>query len=463
MDSDNNHTSKRVALIVATLTSFLTPFLLSSVNIALKDIGSEFSLSAVLLSWVSTSYLLASAVILIPIGKIADIHGRKKVFFWGLWLMIASSIGATLVKDGMLLITFRALQGIAAAFLYATNVAILSSVYPAHERGRVLGINSSAIYLGLSMGPTLGGFMISLWGWRSIFWATALLCLASFSVARWKLEGEWTDDKNARFDWIGAVIYGLSLVIVMLGFPRIDSFQGAGMVLVGIAGMLAFFRLELKREHPLVDLALFRENRIFAFSCLTALINYSSVTAGGFLLSLYLQHIKGMAPQEAGLVLIAQPVVMALLSPIAGKLSDKIEVQTIVSIGMAVSTLGLGSFIFLGNETQIWEIVAGLVVLGMGYGLFAAPNTNAILGSAGRHSYGIASSIMGTMRLIGQTLSNGIATLVFALYLGQAAIGPPVYPQFLASLKPMFIIFALLSFLGIFASLARGNTRSKVG
>jgi MFS family permease len=228
-------------------------------------------------------------------------------------------------------------------------------------------------------------------------------------------------------------------------------------------GLLLFVGWEARAANPVLHVGLFRNNAAFTFSNLAALINYSATSASGFLLSLYLQHIKGLSPQEAGLILIAQPAVMALLSPLAGRLSDRIASRTLASAGMTLTTLALVPFIFLNAETPFWAIILYLVILGCGFGLFSSPNVNAIMSAVERRSYGVASATLGTMRLIGQTLSMGIATLIFALYLGQAAITPEVYPQFLASLKPAFAVFAALCFAGVFASLARGNTQHSAG
>lgn len=455
--TNNNSTTKSVALLVAVLTSFVTPFLISGVNVALKTIGNEYSMSAVLLGWVSTVYLLASAAFLLPVGKLADIKGRKRIFLWGLGILSAASVLCALAPNTVLFLIFRGTQGIGAAFIYTTNVALLTSVYPAQERGRVLGINSGSIYLGLSIGPTLGGYLTSTLGWRSVFWITALLGLIAFFIAWGKLKGEWAEAAGEQLDWKGSILYGISLVVFMMGFPRLPTPQGIALILAGCAGLYTFIRWEGKPKDPVLSLALFRNNPRFTFSNLAALINYNSVTASGFLLSLYLQYIKGMSPQAAGLVLIAQPVMMSSLSPLAGRLSDRVEVRTLASVGMALSTAALTGFIFLTDSTPLWSIILLLVLLGTGYGFFASPNTNAVMGSVEPKSYAVAASILSTTRLIGQTLSIGISTLVFALYLGDNPITPAVYPQFLASLKPMYGVFSLLCFLGIFASLARGK------
>jgi MFS family permease len=211
-----------------------------------------------------------------------------------------------------------------------------------------------------------------------------------------------------------------------------------------------------------LQIELFKNNIVFAFSNLAALINYSATFAVSFLLSLYLQYIKGFTPEKAGLILIAQPVMMAIFSPLAGILSDRIEPLIIASIGMALTTAGLVMLIFVGNGASIGFIIVSLIILGLGFGLFSSPNTNAVMGSVERKFYGVASGMLGTMRLTGQTFSLGISLLLFALYIGRVEITPEYYPLFLKSMRTAFIIMAILCFLGIFASIARGKTRNRV-
>ena len=455
--SPGDRTTQSVTLLVAALSSFLTPFMASAMNVALRAVGSEFSISAVLLGWVGTSYLLAAAIFLVPMGKLADISGRKRIFLWGVLIYSVASLLCAVAPNAAFLIAFRVLQGIGSALVYGTSVAILTSVYPPGERGRVLGITTAVTYIGLSLGPVLGGFLTGLWGWRSIFWANVPLGLAILVLTWQRLEGEWAEARGERFDWAGSLIYGVALAATMLGFPRLPSAMGIGLTLAGLLGLVIFVVWEARAASPILRVGLFRNNAAFTFSNLAALINYSATSAVGFLLSLYLQHIKGLSPQEAGLVLVAQPVAMALLSPLAGRLSDRIEARIMASAGMALTTLALVPLILLSAQTPLWTIVVYLVILGCGFGLFSSPNVNAIMGAVERKSYGVASAMLGTMRLVGQTLSMGIATLIFALYLGQVAIAPEVYPQFLASLKPAFAVFVVLCLVGVAASLARGK------
>lgn len=456
MDDDRVKTS---ALIAATLASFLTPFMGSSVVVALPSIGVEFGADAVLISWIATSYLLAAALFLVPFGRLADIHGRKKIFTYGIIIYTISSLLCAISTSAFILIGFRILQGMGSAMIFGTAVAIVTSVFPMGERGKALGINVSAVYLGLTLGPFLGGFLTQQLGWRSIFFFNVPLGLVVIFFTLWKLEGEWADASGEEFDLTGSIVYGFTLVAVMYGLSLLPDTRGVWLLVTGTAGLLAFITWESRVVHPVLDINLFRDNRVFAFSNLAALINYSATFAVSFLLSLYLQYIKGLTPLDAGMILVAQPFVMTVFSPLAGRLSDRIEPRIVASAGMGLTTTGLILLTFLDNGTTMLFIVASLVVLGFGFALFSSPNTNAIMSSVDKRFYGIASGTLGTMRLVGQMLSMGIAMLLFALLLGRVQITPEYYSVFAESVRTAFIIFAFLCFCGIFASMARGRLR----
>ncbi|NVM24723.1 MAG: MFS transporter [Desulfobacterales bacterium] len=452
-----NSVTKRSALVVATLTSFMTPFMGSSINIALPSIEKEFQIDAVLLSWVATSYLLAAAISLVPFGRLADIYGRKKTFTYGTGIFTISSFLSAISVSAPMLILFRIFQGIGSAMIFATGIAILTSVFPPGERGKVLGINVAAVYIGLSLGPFLGGFLTQHFTWRSIFLITVPLGLIIISLVLLKLRGEWADAKGEKFDLTGSMIYILAIIAVMYGISLLPAMRSLWLILFGLSGILAFVRWEMKVENPVFDLNLFRTNRVFAFSNLAALINYSATFAVAFLLSLYLQSIKELSPQSAGLILISQPIVQAIFSPFAGRLSDRIEPRIIASIGMTLSFVGLFLFTFLNENSSLEFIVASLILLGLGFALFASPNTNAIMSSVEKRFYGLASGSVGTMRLLGMMISMGIATLIFAIFIGRVQISIEYYPVFMKSVKVAFITFSIFCFGGIFASLVRGK------
>ncbi|MBE3130377.1 MAG: MFS transporter [Acidobacteria bacterium] len=450
---------RRTALAVSMVSSFLTPFMASGINVAMPFIAKEFGLSAVALGWVVTAYMLAAAMFLVPFGRLADLVGRKRIFALGIGVNIAGTVMGALAPSTFILILGRAVQGVGGAMIFGTGVAILTSVYPPGERGQALGLNTAAVYSGLSLGPVLGGFLVHAWGWRSIFWATVPIAAAALGLTLVRLKGEWAEARGEGFDFKGSIIFGSGLVALMYGFSRLPSLFGLSLTAAGILALAGFVLFELRAKAPLLDLRLFRTNRIFAFSNLAALFNYSATSAVAFLMSLYLQYIKGLPPQKAGLVLVAQPIIMALSSPFAGKLSDRSEPRLIASVGMALSAAGLLLFSFLRAGTGFGFIVGSLVCLGLGFGLFSSPNTNAVMCSVEKRHLGIASAALGTMRLSGQMLSAGITMMIFALVMGRAPIQPSVYPQFLRSVRVAFVFYALLCGAGIFASLARGNRR----
>ena len=451
--------NRQAALVVTGIASFLAAFMSASIIIGLPSIGDEFKMDAIMLGWVVTVYLLIQAIVLIPSGRIADIYGRKKIFTYGMITYTVTSILLAMSNSAAMLISLRVLQGIGGAMIFSTAVAILASVFPPEERGRVLGINSAVVYGGITLGPFVGGLLTHYLGWRSIFWTTVPLGLLTIALVFWKFKGEWAEARGEKFDIGGSIIYGLILIAIIYGLTTLPAISGAGLILAGLLGIVAFVKWENRVKHPILDISLFRNNIIFALSNLAALINYSATFAVAFLLSLYLQYIKGFTPEIAGLVLIAAPLMQAIFSPLAGRLSDKIEPRTIASAGMALTAIGLCLFIFLGKATSLWLIIASLVILGLGFAFFAAPNTNAIMGSVERKFYGVASATMSTMRLTGAMMSMGIVMLLFAINLGRVQITPEYYASFLKSTNTAFIIFAVLCFGGIFASLARGKVR----
>lgn len=455
----NNSSSKTVVLIAATLGSFLTPFMGSSINIALPSIGKELEMDAVLLGWVATAYLIAAAMFLVPFGRVADIYGRKKVFTLGILIYTIASLLSGFSTSAFMLIAFRVLQGIGGAMIFGTGVAIVTSVFPVGERGRALGINVAAVYVALSVGPFVGGLLTEHFGWRSIFYANVPLGLIVLALILWKMKGEWATAKGEKFDFPGSIIYGIMLVAIMYGFSRLPAMLGGWLILVGLLALVAFVWWEARVKSPVLNINLFRKNIVFALSNLAALINYSATFAVSFLLSLYLQYIKGFTPEIAGSILIAAPVMQAIFSPLAGRLSDRVEPRVLASAGMALSAVGLIMFIFLSNGTSLVFIIVSLIILGFGFALFSSPNTNAVMSSVENRFYGVASATLATMRQVGMMLSMGVAMLLFAVYMGRVQITPEYYDAFLTSVRVAFIIFACLCFGGIFASLARGRVQ----
>jgi EmrB/QacA subfamily drug resistance transporter len=461
-ENPSSHSEKifrRSVLVVTAFAAYLTPFLGSAVNLALPSIGKDLGANAIGLGWVISSFILSSAMFLLPFGRLADIAGRKKVFTSGILLFTISTLLIVFSQSLTSLIILRIVQGISSAMIFGTSMAIITSVFPAGERGRALGINVTAVYLGLSTGPVIGGLLTQYLGWRSIFAFLVPFGIAALILIQAKIKSEWADSKGEKFDFRGSVIYGSLLFGVMYGFSKLPSVTGWIFLSGGIILSALFVLLEKRADNPVFDIRLLLRNRVFAFSGIAALINYSATSAIGFFISLYLQYIKGFEAREAGLIMISQPLAMALLSPLAGRLSDKYDPGKIASVGMGFTAAGLLALCFVTPATQVKTIVILFVILGVGFGLFSSPNSNAIMSSVEKRYLGVASGVLGTMRMVGQMFSMGIAMMIISLYIGKQTINPSTFQGFLTGMKTGFVIFSILSVLGIFASLAR-NSRS---
>jgi len=452
---------KRSVLTVTAFASFLTPFMGSAVNLALPSIGEEFSLNAVTLNWIVSSYMLTTSILLLPAGRAGDILGRRKVFTAGMVVFTLSMILLTFTPGIRWLIGVRILQGVGGAMMFGTNMAILTSVFPPGERGRAMGINVTAVYAGLASGPFLGGLLTRYLGWRSIFALLIPMGIVSLILIRSRMKKEWAEARGESFDWPGAVVYGFAMAALMYGFSKLPDLRGWIITGTGLLLMPLFILREQKAFHPLFDITLISGNRVFAFSSLAALIHYAATSAIGFFLSLFLQYIKDLGPRDAGFVLMAWPVTMTLISPLAGKLSDHHNPGVLASIGMAISTAGLIMLCFLNEHTPVAFIVVILLFMGAGFSLFSSPNSNAIMSSVEKRQLGNASGMLGTMRNVGQTFSMAIALMLLALFMGHETINPGNYPQLMKSMKTGFIVFSFLCFAGVFASLARNKSLRK--
>jgi EmrB/QacA subfamily drug resistance transporter len=457
MNSFSPKSTQSVTLIIASLASFITPFISSAINVALPTIGNEFNANALTLSWVATSFLLSSAIFLVPFGRLADIYGRKLIFNAGLIIYSIATLLCAFAPDITLLIIFRIFQGMGGAMIFGTGMAIITMVFPKENRGKALGIVVASVYAGLTMGPFIGGIITKNLGWHSLFLLTIPLGLLSLVLSLIFLTGDWREAKGEKFDWKGSLIFGLAISSLMYGFGQLPGTTGIILTGAGLVGLFIFIRFESIQLYPVININLFKTNRVFAFSNYAALINYSATFAIGFLLSLYLQYIKGFNPQQAGQILVVQPLLMTVFSPITGKLSDRINPGKVASVGMALLSAGLFILSFINSDTSIYFIIPVLVIFGVGYALFSSPNTNSIMGSVEKKYYGIASATVGTMRLVGQMSSMGVAMLLFSIFIGNVEINSSNSNAFVTSIRTAFIIFALLCFLGIFFSLARNK------
>jgi EmrB/QacA subfamily drug resistance transporter len=447
-----------VTIAIIMITTFITPFMGNAINLAIPAIGQAFGSNQSQLNWVLSSYLIATAAFLLPSGRLADQIGRRKVFLAGMILLALSSLACALAVSLPMLVIFRIIQGIASAMIFGNAIAILTSVVPPQKRGKALGLVTAATYVGLSAGPVLGGLITGLFSWRGIFVFILILVLAVIVVSFWQLKGEWVGEKTRTDRWgivlciaaQGLLLYGLS------GLPKSIVYQAC--FAAGIILLVVFYQYEKRFSNPLLPVARIFSNRLFTFSNLASLINYSATAALSYIISLYLQSARGIDTSMAGLILLVQPIIMALLSPLAGSLSDRLQPAVLASVGMGMSTLGLAVFIFLTPQTSLVLIILNMAWIGVGFAMFSSPNTNAIMGAVDKNLYGVGSSMMNNARLLGQSISMAILSMVMVILMQNATIGSPDYAErFMASSKVSFIIFTVLCALGVAASLVRGR------
>jgi len=454
----NASVNKNIILIVSTMSAFILPLLLSGVNVALPTMAQDLNMEALVMSWVTTAYFLATVVVQVPAGRLADIFGRKRLFIIGLVVSTLASFAGGFANSVPLLLIARIFQGLGSGVTFNNSVAILTSVFPPQERAKALGISQAGTYLGLSLGPLLGGLMTDRLGWHSIFLFSGGLGILLIILAYAGLKGEWREAKGERFDSIGAATYGVSIALFMYGFSTLPNTVSLIVFLAGLAGMGFFVWYELRQTNPLFDFSIFRQNKVFAFSNLAALITYISTYAVTYLLSLYLQYIQGYNAEGAGLVLITSSVVMTVFTLGTGFIAKNRAPRLLATIGMAINCIALVMLIFLNTATPVWYVITALGIYGMGIGLFVSPNTNVVMSSVSNRVLGVASGTLGTMRTAGMVLSMGITMILFSVYIGSAEIKPANYAQFLDSVKTGFIIFAVLNFFGVIAQMVARHT-----
>ena len=452
---------ERTTVAMVMLNSVSTAMMLTGVNVALPEIARDLDLDAITLSWLPMSYLLASAACVLGFGRLADMYGRKRIYLIGTFAIVVTSVYASLSTSAIHLLIARVGQGIGAGMVFATNVAIVSSVFPPKSRGTAIGYTVSAIYLGLTLGPVLGGILIQYTSWRATFLLHLPLAAVVLFLGLLKIKKEWRSQEQGYFDAFGFLIYGASIVVLTIGLTKIPASTGVSLAILGLVGLVVFFRYELGQKYPIFDAALFYSNRMFLMSCLASLLIYTATFSNVVLVSLFLQYLKGLNPFHAGLVMMIQPAIMTVLSPWAGRLADRKEPKLLASLGIGITGVGLGVFSFLSAGSEMVGVVLCLALTGVGFSLFTTPNANAIMGAVTKSDFGRAASAISAMRVWGQLASMGLVAMMLALFLGPVRISPDVYPALQSAIQYCFFFAACLCVFGVFLSWARGSNQEE--
>jgi MFS family permease len=440
--------TEKYVLLLSVLVSFLVSYISSSINIALPQIAQEFALNSIFLGWIPTVYLLFTGIFLIPFGKIADIYGKKKVIAYGVIIFTVASFISALAPNGDILLGSRILQALGGSMIFGNVYSLIASVFPGKSKAWALSFTVATAYIGLSIGPVLGGFLTGFFGWRSIFFFSIPFDLAAI-LAVLKLKGEWAEAEQDTFSISSTLIFAFALIGIIYGFTEITSNLGIIAFIGGSIGAVLFVWLQKKVENPLIHPDLLFD-RVYILNNLTSLVNYGPGIFTIFLLTLYLQNIRGLSPGEAGLLLCVQSIFIAIFSLSVGKLMESMRPRHIAALGMALTAVGLTLFLFLGENTSFLLIVVALAVLGSGYGLSATSSTQIAVEYVGHKFLGVSSATLNTMRVVGQMMGMGVTLAVLNIFIGQASINSGNYALFVEGSKIPFLIFAILCYISIY-------------
>ena len=452
----------RRLVVVICLAASLVPFMGSSLNLALPHINKELNLTALTSSWLQTTYLLSTAIFQIPAARVADILGRKKIFLAGILLFCLSSLFSVFSTSGEMLLFHRFIMGVGSAMTFSTSMAILVAKTPEAKRGKALGINTAAVYFSLASAPIIGGALTQHLGWKSIFITSAIISLITFIGGLLYIKDEWKTEGKSAFDYLGSLLYAIGLSTLIYGFSNLPNTSGFLLALLGSIVLFYFAQYEKRQANPVFNITLFLRNRVFRMSLLSALINYSSTYAISFMLSIYLQYVRGLSPQNAGLILVAQPIIMTFVTIKAGSLSDRRSPTLLATLGMFIVSIGLVCLSFLNETISFTYIIGVLLFLGFGFGLFSSPNTNIIMGSVTQADYSGASASIGTMRLTGQAFSMGLATMAFSLTIGNHTFESVDKNLLILATRITFIVSTILCLIGVYTSSIRKKQHIKL-
>ena len=410
----------KFALIIVCLGSIIGPLGMASVNIAIPDLAADLQANAKMVSWLPTLFILSSVIFMLPASKLADNFGRKRIYTYGLALNAFSSFMCGISTSIEWVLFWRFVQGGASAMIFGTGVAIITSVTPSHKRGAALGITGACIYVGLTVAPAVGGWLTELWGWRAVFLFQVPIVIALLVLIKMRLSGEWKNEEQTRYDWWGTGIFAVFSCSLVYGLSMLPSILGIIMLGLSVISLALFILHQSRSRRPLIRVQMFRESRVFSMSLTTSLLMYASNFPLVFVMSLYLQYVKGLSPLHAGQIILVQALSMAIMAPMSGKLADRFQPRLIATLGCVIVTCGMLVLSLMNTETSITYIAGSLLLIGVGFGLFSTPNNNAIMGGVKPNEVGAAAASMNLARTIGNLFGMSMVNLMVHFYLGDA-------------------------------------------
>jgi len=423
--------------------------MMSMVNLAVPTIGSDFGVSAHNQSWVVMAFFLASVAFMIPMSRVSDLYGKRKIFIFGIVVVLVSSVMTALSPTFHILLISRAFTGIGTACISLTSVSMIAHVFPSAQKGFPLAINTMCIYIGASLGPGLGGLLTEMFGWRSMFLCIIPFCvLALIMIMRFK--DQLRTAKGEPFDMKGSLVYGIGIVILMYGVITLPDALSAVFIAAGAALLVVFINFQRRTKYPVLMLSLF-SGRTFRRSTFATFLNYGSAYAVIFSLSLYLQYIGGMGPGTAGLIILVQPAIQAVITPFAGRMSDKIDPRILTTSGMIMMCIGTALMTTLSKDLDMTRVYMILIATGLGYALFSAPNTNMIMSSVNVKNYNETSGVISLMRQVGMMTSVAVVMCMISVFMGTTSVVTPgMFDEFVLSMRYSFAVCFALAVIGCF-------------
>jgi EmrB/QacA subfamily drug resistance transporter len=463
--------SKWAVLSTVLVGVFMAMIDSSVVNVALPTMVGALHTDFASIQWVPLSYMLTVTCLMMLVGRLADLWGKRAIYAAGYVVFTMASLLCGLASGLETLIASRVLQGVGAATIMAIGPAVLVETFPPRERGRAIGITGSVVSLGIILGPTVGGMLLKHAGWSWIFFLNLPLgVLGTILVLR--LVSPARPERRERFDLLGAFTLSLALLGLLLGLtvgqkPQLGAAIPAGLFALGAVALATFLYVELKAPSPLVDLRLFR-NGTFSANLAASFLSFITVAGTVVLMPFYLQDVLKADPQSAGLALAAMPVVLGVVAPIAGSLSDRHGTARVSAVGLVFVGLGFLLLRTLNTETSLLGYVLRFLPVGLGLGLFQSPNNSAILGSAPRERMGVASGLLAVARTLGQTTGIAVLTAVWAgrvtARLGAVPPGgvsrAPTHTQVLA-LQDTLLVILLLTAASLFLVVTTAVVRAR--
>jgi EmrB/QacA subfamily drug resistance transporter len=464
---------KWTVLIITTIGVFMSSLDASIVNIAIPSLSRDLGASFEVIQWIPMIYLLVMAVTLISFGRISDLKGRKSFFLFGIFLFTVSSLFSTYVSSGIVLVIFRGIQGVGSSFIAANATSMITDIFPREETGKALGINVATIYLGLVIGPVLGGLIVQFSSWRLIFFINVPIGIVLITIGWFKLKKINPGIKEERFDLWGTLLFGIFLASLLFALTNANivgwgSIEIIILFLISLSGAILFIYIENKTKYPLFKLSLFRRNRVFSFANFAALLNYIAISGVTFLLSIYLQSILGIPPAITAFYLLPTTITMVIISPLSGRLSDKHGTRILTTLGMIIMASGFILLSIILGFLPIFYIIITQFVIGIGIGLFSSPNNSAIMNAVEPKDHGIAAGILSTMRVVGQSTSVALLSVVLTIFIPITLLNPilsnptvitdPIAKmEFTMGMQVTLIVSSIICLIGAFMSFMRGK------